>query len=151
MSRERIRAQDWILVCDGSKALLLRNDGDAQDFNLVEVRTTINEGAATHDLGDDRPGRVYGSVSGIRSAVEAPDLHDRAEQAFLAGVAAEVDSDIASGAVKRLLLIAPPRAMGFLRSHLKPASTSAIVAEIAKDFTKMPVPEIESRLRAFNQ
>jgi protein required for attachment to host cells len=151
MDKIRIRAKDWILVCDGSKALLLRNDGDAQNLNLVEIRKTTNEGVPTHELGDDRPGRVYGAADGIRSAIEAPDLHEREERNFLAGVAQEMENEIARGAVQRLFLIAPPRALGLLRSHFNPASRDAIAGEIAKDFTKMPVYEIETRLQADNQ
>ncbi|OWV99834.1 host attachment protein [Rhizobium sp. R693] len=150
MNKIRIRAKDWILVCDGSKALLLCNDGDAQNLNLVEIRTTSNEGAPTRDLGDDRPGRVYGTAGGARSAVETPDLHERDEQNFLLGVAREVEKDIARGALQRLLLVAPPRALGILRASLTSAPKNVIVGEIAKDFTKMPVHEIETRLEAYN-
>ncbi|MBB3394176.1 MULTISPECIES: host attachment family protein [unclassified Rhizobium] len=147
MDKIRIRSKDWILVCDGSKALFLRNDGDAQDLNLVEVRTLINEGVPTHELGADRPGKVHASADGVRSAVEAPDLHERQEEEFLANAAGETEADIRRGATQRLLLIAPPRALGFLRQHLGTATQAALVAEIAKDYTKMPVREIEARLQ----
>jgi len=150
MNKIRIRAKDWILVCDGSKALLLRNDGDAQNLNLVEVRTTSHEGVPTHELGDDRPGRVYGTAGGARSAVEAPDLHERDEQNFLAGLARELANDIAGGTLQRLLVVAPPRALGILRPNLASIAKDVIVGEIAKDFTKMPIQEIETRLEAYN-
>ncbi|NLS08247.1 host attachment protein [Rhizobium sp. P32RR-XVIII] len=89
MDRLRIHSKDWLLVCDGSKALFLRNEGDAQDLDLVEVRTSINERVSTHESGTDRPGRVYASAGGMRSSVEAPDLHERQEQEFLANNCAE--------------------------------------------------------------
>jgi protein required for attachment to host cells len=146
----QIRSKDWILVCDGSKALYLRNEGDAQSINLVEARTSVNETAATRLLGDDRPGRVYASEGGARSAVESPDLHERDEHEFLAIEAAKLEEGIGNGSIPRLLLIAPPRALGFLRQRLGAAARSAVFAEIAKDFTKMPVSEIESRLQKEN-
>ncbi|MGO4440173.1 baeRF12 domain-containing protein [Rhizobium sp. RAF56] len=143
----RIRSNDWILVCDGSKALYLRNEGNTQNLNLVQVRTSVNVSPPTRLLGNDRPGRVHASIGEAGSAVETPDLHERLEQAFLAREAAAIEEDIEKGSLSRLLLIAPPRALGFLRRRLGAAARTAVFAEIAKDFTKMPVHEIGARLQ----
>jgi len=147
MDRLRIHSKDWILICDGSKALFLRNDGDAQNLDLVEVRTSINEGVSTHETGADRPGRVHAPAGGMRRGVEAPDLHERQEHDFLAKIAGEIEAEVESSGMKRLLLIAPPRALGILRQHLGARSQTAIFGQIVKDFTKMPVREIEARLQ----
>lgn len=44
------------------------------------------------------------------------------------------------------MLIAPPKALGTLREHLLPFARATVLAEIAKDFVKLPIPEIEMHL-----
>ena len=49
---------------------------------------------------------------------------------------------------RRIILIAPPKALGVLRPALKADTQAAISAELAKDYTNMPIDEIERRLAA---
>lgn len=150
MEQLRIHSRDCILVCDGSKAILLRNDGDAHEFDFVEIRTSRNEGVPSRAMGRDRPGRVHPPSGNLRSSVEASDLHDRAEQRFLASIAEEITHDIETQVVQRLVIIAPPRALAVIRPLLSMRAEAAVIGEIAKDFTKISVPEIENRLRALD-
>ncbi|MBB6303778.1 host attachment protein [Rhizobium leucaenae] len=148
MTQLKIKWKDWVLVCDGAKALFLRNDGDAEILNLVLVHETAEPVEATRALGSDRPGRVYASEGGARSAVEAVDLHEKAEEDFLAATAAQLDAFVHDGTISHLTLIAPPKALGILRKHIGPSGRAAITAELAKDLTKLPIDEIETRLRS---
>ena len=47
----------WILVGDGERALILRNDGDEKFPNLVTQEAIRHENPATREQGTDRPGR----------------------------------------------------------------------------------------------
>ncbi|WP_281408157.1 host attachment protein [Rhizobium sp. P32RR-XVIII] len=62
-------------------------------------------------------------------------------------IARKIEAEVESGGMKRLLLIAPPHALGILRQYLGVRAQGAIFGEIAKDFTKMPVHEIEAKLQ----
>ncbi len=147
MNRFKIGSKTWVIVCDGAKALFLRNDGDAQSLNLVEILSFHEPLKATHDLGTDRPGRVYASRDGTRSSVENGDLHRRAEEAFVIRVANQLDEYAQSGTIEHFVLVAPAKTLGLLRQHMKPAAQAAMKAVVNKDLTKLPIYEIEAHLQ----
>jgi protein required for attachment to host cells len=141
-----IRHGEWVVVCDGAKALILQNAGDIKFPNLQTIKVLEQKDLPTHVLGSDAPGRTNNSVGSARSAVEQTDWHDQAERTFLVQLAQQLDSAIAEGKAKSLILVAPPRALGMIRPAYSQALKSAVRAEVDKDFVKMPVHEIEKHL-----
>jgi protein required for attachment to host cells len=146
MDKVKINQGDWVVVCDGAKALVLENAGDAKFPNLKTVEVFEQKHPATHELGADVPGRSVSSVGHGRSAVRQTDWHDEAERAFLVQLAAHLDAAIAAGKTKSLIVVAPPRALGMIRPAYSHAVRAALHAEVDKDFVKMPVHEIEKHL-----
>ncbi|HEY6024189.1 MAG TPA: host attachment protein [Pseudolabrys sp.] len=146
MSALLIKHGEWVVVCDGAKALVLENTGDIKFPNLKTVKVFEQKDLPTHVLGADVPGRTNSSVGNIRSAVEQTDWHDQAERTFLTNLAQHLDGAVASGKAKSLIVVAPPRALGMLRPAYSNAVKSAVRAEVDKDFVKMPVHEIEKHL-----
>ena len=59
-----------LIVCDGGKALIMRNAGTMERPKLQMVETLQHEVPPTRELGSERPGRVYASTGAARSAVE---------------------------------------------------------------------------------
>jgi len=136
----------WIVVCDGGKSLILENTGSPVAVKLVNKEVREHEGALTHEIGSDQPGRVYQSTGSARSAVEQTDWHDEAERDFLASLARRLDAAIAAGEAKDLVIIAAPRALGMLRAAYSPAIRQALRGELDKDYVKTPIQEIERLL-----
>ncbi|MGC9270928.1 host attachment protein [Acidiphilium sp.] len=135
-----------VVVCDGGKALILRNDGDPTQLSLSVIDAMVELEPATHELGADRPGRVYQSVGMARSAVAAADYHDVAETAFLARLAQRLDGLVSDGAAAHIVLVAPPKPLGILRERLSGTARAAIEAEIPKDLAHLSIVEIERHL-----
>jgi protein required for attachment to host cells len=146
MSELLIRNGDWVVVCDGAKALILENAGDTKFPNLKTIEVFEQQDLPTRELGTDVPGRAVNSVGNIRSAMEQTDWHDQAEKAFLVQLAQRLDVAVTAGKPKSLIIVAPPRALGMLRPAYSYALKGAVRAELDKDFVKMPVHEIEKRL-----
>ena len=146
MSGLSIRNGEWVVVCDGAKALVLQNAGDAKFPNLKTVEVFEQKDLATHEQGADKPGRVNASVGVNRSSVGQTDWHDQSEHQFLTKLAQHLDAAVASGKAKSMIVIAPPRALGMLRPAYSHALKGALRAEIDKDFVRMPVHEIEKHL-----
>ena len=144
MTALSIQPGEWVIVCDGAKALVLENVGDAKFPNLKMRDVYEHKALATHELGSDAPGRSQSSIGHGRSSVEQTDWHDQAEQTFLTDLAHKLDVAVASHQVKSLIVVAPPRALGMIRAHY----SHALRAELDKDFVKMPVHEIEKHLTA---
>jgi len=146
MERVRIPWNSWVVVCDGVKALTLRNDGDAELLNLTLVDSHFQPAPPTSALGSDRPGRAFQSHGFNRSAEDETDLHAQMEAAFLSEVAERLDKAVRKHAIKSLVLVAPPKALGLLRKRLSPAVLAVVAAEVAKDLARLSTPEIEKHL-----
>jgi protein required for attachment to host cells len=146
MTALSIRTGEWVVVCDGAKALVLENVGDAKFPNLKTLEVLEQKDLATHELGTDKPGRSYSSVGPGRSAVQQTDWHNQAEQAFLTGLAHHLDKAVVAGKIKSLIVVAPPRALGMLRPVYSQALKGAVRAELDKDLVKHPVHDIEKHL-----
>jgi protein required for attachment to host cells len=146
MTKLSIHQHDWVIVCDGRKALVLENLGDNKSLDLRVKEEREHADPATHVQGTEPPGRVQPSVGTARSAVEQTDWHDRAEQAFLQDLARHLDTSVGKGVAGKLVVIAPPRALGMLRQAYSPAVRHALRGELDKDWVKVPIVEIERRL-----
>jgi protein required for attachment to host cells len=148
MPKVKIEQGDWVIVCDGAKALVLENVGDEKFPNLKTREVYQHEDPMTHELGTDEPGRAFQSVGTMRSAMEQTDWHDQAERAFLARLVSRLETALHDGTAKSLIMVAPPRALGILRHAYSNGLRNAVRAEVDRDFVKMPVYEIEKHLTA---
>src|ERR1043166_8931586 len=91
-------------------------------------------------------GRFFQSLDARRGAAEQTDWHDRGERAFLDKLVADLGAAVTAGAPKGITVVAPPRALGMLRQSYSSAIRDVIKAELAHDYVKLPVDEIERRL-----
>jgi protein required for attachment to host cells len=107
----------WVLVGDGRKALLLRNEGDERCPNLQAKNVwQAPRNPATHDQGVDQPPRVI--FGGRRSAIEQTDWHELAEHRFAEVVADTLAKVHRETPFKTLIVIAPARTLASLRATL---------------------------------
>ena len=146
MEHVRLEPGEWVVVCDGRKALILENVGDEKFPNLRTKEVYEQKNPATHEQGTDAPGRSFNSVGNRRSSVEQTDWHERAEGQFLQDLAGRLDAAIGAGEASSIIVIAPPKALGVIRQAYSPTLRQAVRAEIDKDFVKLPVHEIEKHL-----
>jgi protein required for attachment to host cells len=131
-----------VLVGDGNKAIFYRNEGTPMHVNLVVERMFSQENPRTRDQGTDRPGRYAGPVGSARSAVEETDWHQLAEDRFAHQISAELYRLAHANRFEQLIVVAPPKVIGNLRSSLHQAVTRRIVAEIPKDLTGRPKEDV---------
>jgi len=148
MSNVLVRRGDWVVVCDGKKALVLENVGDTKILNLKAREVHEQPDAKTREQGTDAPGRSINSVDSRRSAMEQTDWHDQEETRFLQRLASHLDAEVNAGNTKSVIMVAPPRALGVLRQAYSQNLRNVLRAEIDKDLVRMPVDEIEKRLAA---
>jgi protein required for attachment to host cells len=146
MDKMKIGTGDWIVVCDGRKALILENLGDRMFPNLRTKEVHEHPDPPTSALGSDAPGRVHQSMGGARSSVEQTDWHDDSERAFLKTLAGRLDIAVTTGETTGLTMVASPRALGMIRSDYSAAVRKALHGEVHKDLVRMPVHEIEKQL-----
>ena len=144
----RIPHDAYVFVGDGRKALLLRNEGDAQYPNLKTEQVFENENPPTREQGTDKPGRSYASVGARRSAMEQADWHELDEQRFAKDIADWLLVLVREKQIEALVIAAPPKILAELRKSMHQEVEKCIIAEVDKDLTNQPVYEIEMVLTA---
>ncbi|MEL7049761.1 MAG: host attachment protein, partial [Pseudomonadota bacterium] len=92
----KIKDKVWVLVADGGKALVLKNIGTPMTPDFEVVRQARLSTPPTRMMGRDRPGRRLDGSAPHRSSMEAPDLHERAEERFLSEQLDALERDKAS-------------------------------------------------------
>lgn len=132
-----------VLVADGRKMLFFRNKGDRNVPNLEAETVKVQDNPPNREQSSDGPGRSHNSVGSQRSAVEQTDFHELEEARFAAEAADLLKQRAFSNDFEKLIVVAPPAALGEMRKHYHKEVQSRLVGEIAKDLANHPVPEIE--------
>jgi protein required for attachment to host cells len=136
----------YILIADGARAHLLLSEGRGKPLTEVpdsDIRVDLK---ADHDLTTDRPGRVHESANVARHAIEREDLQRKEKERFVQSLAEGLDRRLANREYDRLVIAAAPETLGIIRSALSDKVRASILAEVAKDLTKIPNPQIRSHL-----
>ncbi len=142
MESVQVPANALVLVSDGRRARLLRNQGTPVKPQLIVEHSLDRINPATRDQGTDKPGRRHGADGVSRSAIEQTDWHDQEEERFAAEIAELLYKMGHAGAYDELVVVAPPKMLGDLRAKFHQEVSSAVIAELPKDLTQYSVPEI---------
>jgi len=139
------KPKTWVVVADGGRARVLAARGIGQGFELVNERVMPLE--KTSELGAGPPGRAFESVGAQRHGIEPRvDFHRGQKVAFETELAGFLDEELRAGRFQRLVVVAPPAALGNLRRLLTEAVREAVSAEIDKDLTRVALHELPAHL-----
>ena len=138
----------WVLVADGEKYVLLKNQGDADLMDLRVIRHEEVENPPNRDQGADRPGRREDGAGPGRSAMEETDWNRLEKERFAADVAEQLRHAALGDEFKSLVIVADPRTLGALRASMHKGVAERVVGEIDKNLTGMSVDKIERALES---
>lgn len=137
----------WVLIADGTRARVLRHDGPGKGLAPVDGLDFAIEPVQAQDIMADRPGRGHSSSGAARSGMEPrTDPVDYRETQFAKSLAAMLDRQQQKGAYDRLVIAAAPIALGDIRKAISPGVKKTIVAELDKDLTNVPTPQLSKHL-----
>lgn len=138
----------WIVVADGAHATIYANQGRGRGIDQPAVHEYAGDNSPTREINSDRPGRMAASSSGAQHAMDpSTDAHRHAQQMLARDVAHTLDRAAADGTYAQLVLVAPPRMLGYLRESVSPQVHALLVGDLNKDLTALPVGELATRLR----
>lgn len=141
------RIKTWILIADGARARIVLNDGPGRGVKPGPDQEFAGVNAPTREIVSDRPGRAFDSVGQGRHSMEPrTDPHDHEQRSFHHRIAAYLDSAAKRGDFDRLVLVAPPKTLGNLRTELSEPTRTKVVGELNKDLTHVPVHELAAHL-----
>lgn len=141
-----LKAKTIALVADGEKALFLRNAGTKLEPQLEPIRVETQELEENREVYTDRAGRMYDGGKEQKSAMEQTDYKQIERGRFAEEMAGILSRMLQRKDFERLIIAAPPSVLGELRPRLHKTVEAAVVAEVAKDFTNMPIGEVQNKL-----
>ena len=143
----KIASGTIVLVADGAKMLLLRNNGEAfhPEFDVIAHRTIDNP--PNREQMSDAPGLSFSSAGTGRSAYQESDPHQAREDGFAAGAAVAL-AEAVGKSEGNVIVVAPPDTLSVLRRHYDRVTRDRLITEIDKDLTGHPIPEITRLLMA---
>ncbi len=134
----------WILIADGATAKVFEHTGPGKGLRAVDDLMFEQTPLKAGEIMADRPGRSISSMGiGGRSAMEySSDPVAVRERRFVENVAEELDRKHQQRAFDQLIIAAAPTALGDLRPALSKGLRETIIAELPKDLTNLPTPQL---------
>ena len=137
----------WIVIADGAHAKVLEYATDEGRLAAVPDMSLRADLPRTREVLTDRPGRSFDSLRPSRHAmVGRSDPRRELKRDLVRLLAERLAASLADKRYHRLVLVAPPGALGDLRTALAPRVRATVVAELAQDLVKTPHRELPHHL-----
>ena len=137
----------YVLIADGARARLFVVEERTAVLKPALGQEFIGTNLPSREIASDRPGRSFDSAGSGRHAMEPPtDPHRHAERVFAQEVAAVLEDARRRNEFQRLVVVAPPKALGDLRGVFSDALRNRVIAELHKDLTKVAIHDLPSHL-----
>ena len=138
----------WILIADAGRARVLQNMGPGKGTTAVDGLASESAlPSSTNEIVADRQGRSFESTGSTRHPMEPrTDPREQMKRSYLEMLADQLDGKLQAGAFDRLVVVAPPQALGILRAAFSDRVKSAVSGELAKDLTKTPDHDLGAHL-----
>ncbi len=140
-------SRTWILLGHRTGARIFENPGPGKGLAPVEEIPHPQGRLKNQDFDADKPGRAFDSHGTGRHALQR--AHSPVEQAailFAKQLAERLEQARVAGRYERLVLVAEPRFLGWLRAALSPETAQRVVASVDKDYAELEARELSERL-----
>lgn len=145
MGGRRIPNGTWVVVANGTRAIIYRDRGEGLRLDLRVEDIFSQDGRRIAVPGPVGPnflheiGRAPASANG---AAVPPDL--------ATAIGAELAHARDRGLYESLVLVAPPRMLGSLRAALRPSVAATLIGVLLKDLVRTDVETVEAHLMAMD-
>lgn len=143
----------WILIADSARARLFQYDGFGAPLALLKEWKHPGAHPTSHGSSPEAAEHAAPSHGGphpghsSRTGMERDMSPKRAEhEHFAQQLQQELRLGLDQGAYGRLILVANPEFLGILRQTAPAQVLKHLVASVDKDYTMMPVKELEHHL-----
>jgi protein required for attachment to host cells len=139
-----------VMVLDGAKLLLFRNDGDAKYPVLTTLMHEEAPDPPSRELGSDARGKVQSGMGVTGSSYDETDWHAQLEDQFVRHGAGVLEKTAGGQPDAGIVVVAPPRALGELRKHYGRATSRQLIGEIDKDLAGHVTDDIVEVIAAYS-
>ncbi|MEN3974320.1 host attachment protein [Emcibacter sp. SYSU 3D8] len=145
------KIKSWIAIADSAKARIYATSGPGLKLTLVNELDSEAARRLTQELVSDKPGRSFASASSRRSSMEPhSDPQSIEKHKFVKDLVGYLDAAALKGKFDDLFLVAAPRTLGEIRKLSNGHIGSRVRAELGKDLTNIPEPELPKHLEGLD-
>lgn len=137
-----------ILVMDGSKMFLFRNDGGPANPELTIIEHREQDSAPTQEQGSSGPGTGFQSFGSARSSYEQTDFHQQDEDRFAVEAAEMLKDEVLAHRIDALIIVAAPQTLGELRKNFHTEVEKRVIGQISKNVAGHPTDQILAAIAA---
>ncbi|MFO0744495.1 MAG: host attachment protein [Myxococcota bacterium] len=138
----------WLMVADAGRAQIFATDAVHDVLEPVQSHVHPASRIETHDLVSGPRGSMTAGPGGAHSSFERhTDPHRVEIESFARELAAAARSGRVEHEFEELIVVAPPRLLGLIRSHLDVDTERCLVGSIAHDWMDIPQRELLARVR----
>ncbi len=138
----------WILIANRSHARLLETNWPGNSIQRLQDIPHPQGQLQNKDINSDRPGRSFDSVGQGRHAMSPKqEPVEHIAQKFALNLAELLNKGRISNAYDKLVLIAEPKFLGFLRVALDKSTASLVTQSVDKDLLEVKDEELNKYLK----
>lgn len=137
----------WILVADGHRARIFANEGPGSGLKQALDQEFVHMLPPDRDLAADKAGSARSGGGGSHHTLDHhEDLHRHEKEVFARELAKTLDTYAGQHAFDRLIVVAPPQALGNLRAEFSKAVNAKLAGDLNKDLTHATLADIQEHL-----
>lgn len=125
----------WVVVADGARARFLENHGPGKGLQPALDQEMQQALPPNRELVTDRPSLDAGPGGERHGVAPKVDWHEFEKERFAHQVAQVLNKARTRNRFDRLVLVAPPKALGHLREQLDKPTRDHVTGELDKDLT----------------
>lgn len=133
----------WILIADSGSARIVENQGPGKGLHQIGGETRV---AVKPDPFSGRAGRNFNCAGPMRHTTEGRDENGNSTNRFAHDLVGVLAASHRNNRFDRLVVCAAPEMLAELRKQLPGPLKSDVVAEISKDFTRIPTDALPAHL-----
>lgn len=136
-----------VIVADDENARFVLNEGVGKGLSECAVLSVAQfaEDTITYD---DRPGRGSGGAAGRHGYEAGATADEMGRDRFARHLSEALEQEWRELSPDRLILVAPPKMLGVLRTKIGSGPRAAVSAELAKDLVKVPLADLAGHLES---
>lgn len=148
------KKKTWVVIADGARARFLKHEGPKSDIKPFHEEDNPDGRKLTRHQGTDKPGRQSprhaGGTRPQQQGLPNPvDWQEFAKETFARDLARQINHAAKQNNFDRLILAAPAKTLGELRSHLDKDVADKVDGELNKDLTNFKLHELREHLSDF--
>ncbi len=133
----------WALVMDAGHAYIAQQPSRIEDFEIIQKFEHDHSSTSSHER--DQQGRVFESGVNMRHAYEKKhDWHTLQKEEFAQEMGTFINSS--ESRFDELIIIAPPKMLGWLREHFSKDVELKIKKELGKEIAQLSHTELKEYL-----